>query len=167
MVNRDPAPLAVGDPLPKKSAPTLDGPRFDFRPGSAQQKLTALVFLSPWCESYLATTRPEASANCRSIRVQFSALAGDPRIRWLGIASGLWANTEDLRQYRAQNKVTIPLTLDSSGEIFRTFRVNDVPTVLIADGGGRIVRRVEGSATADGAALQKELAPWLAAVAAP
>jgi thiol-disulfide isomerase/thioredoxin len=159
LVNREPAPIGLGDPLPKKSVRTLDGLRFEFRPGAAQQKLTALVFLSPWCESYLATTRPEASANCRSTRVQFSALAGDPRVRWLGIASGLWANTDDLRKYRLENKVTIPLTLDSSGEIFRTFRVNDVPTILIADAGGRIVRRVEGSATADGAALRKALAP--------
>ncbi len=160
-VNREPAPVGIGDPLPKKSVRTLDGLRFDFQPGSgpAQQKLTALVFLSPWCESYLATTRPEASANCRSARVQISALAGDPRIRWLGIASGLWANTEDLRKYRAENKVTIPLTLDSSGEIFRTFRVNDVPTVLIADTGGRIVRRLDGGAAADDAAVRKALAP--------
>jgi thiol-disulfide isomerase/thioredoxin len=157
--SREPSPIGIGDSLPKKSVRTIDGLRFDFNPGPAQQKLTGLVFLSPWCESYLASTRPEVSANCRSTRAQFSALAGDPRIRWLGIASGLWANTEDLRQYRADNAVTIPLTLDASGEIFRTFRVNDVPTVLIADASGRIVRRVEGSATADSSALRKAIAP--------
>src|SRR6202051_3395688 len=84
-----------------------------------------------------------------STREQFSALSGDPRLRWLGIASGLWANSQDLRQYRAKNKVTIPLTLDSTGEVFREFRVNDVPTVLIADAGGRIVRRIDGSAAQD------------------
>jgi thiol-disulfide isomerase/thioredoxin len=158
-VNHEPAPIGIGDPLPKKSVRTLDGLRFDFQPGSAQQKLTALVFLSPWCESYLAATRPEVSANCRSARLQFSALADDPRVRWLGIASGLWANTEDLRKYRADNKVAIPLTLDSSGEIFRAFRVNDVPAVLIADPSGRIVRRLEGNTIADGAALRQALAP--------
>ena len=79
---------------------------------------------------------------------------GDPRLRWLGIASGLWANSQDLRQYRTQYKVTIPLTLDASGQVFRAFRVNEVPTVLIADAGGRIVRRIEGSAAQDGAALR-------------
>jgi uncharacterized protein YfaP (DUF2135 family) len=113
-----------------------------------------LVFLSPWCESYLATTRPEVSANCRSARTQFSALATDPRVRWLGIASGLWANTEDLRQYQSKNGVTIPLTLDSSGEVFRAFRVNEVPTVLVADADGRIVRRIDGSGTLDAGALR-------------
>jgi thiol-disulfide isomerase/thioredoxin len=150
----DPPPVGVGDLLPKESLHTLDGQRFEFQHGAAQQQLTVLVFLSPWCESYLATTRPEVSATCRSAREQFSALAADPRLRWLGIASGLWANAEDLQQYRAKYKVTIPLTLDASGEVFRAFRVNDVPTILIADAGGRVVRRIEGSATQDAAALR-------------
>ena len=88
------------------------------------------------------------------MRAQWSALAGDAKVRWLGIASGLWANSEDLRQYRAENQVTIPLTLDASGEVFRTFRVNDVPTVLIADARGRIVRRIDGIAVADPGVLR-------------
>ena len=154
VANNDPPPVGVGDLLPKQSLRTLDGQRFEFQHGTAQRTLTVLVFLSPWCESYLATTRPEVSAACRSAREQWSALSGNPRLRWLGIASGLWANSEDLRQYRAEYKVTIPLTLDASGEVFRAFRVNEVPTVLIADAGGRIVRRIEGSAAEDAAALR-------------
>jgi len=83
---------------------------------------------------------------------------GDPRRRSTPALARnrlrLWANSEDLRQYRAQYKVTIPLTLDASGEVFRAFRVNDVPTILIADADGRVVRRIEGSAAQDGAALR-------------
>jgi thiol-disulfide isomerase/thioredoxin len=154
VANEDAPPIGIGDLLPNRSLRTLDGRRFELLQGAAPHKLTVLVFLSPWCESYLATTRPEVSANCRSVRAQFTALAADPRVRWLGIASGLWANSEDLRKYRAENKLTIPLTLDASGDVFRAFRVNDVPTVLIADAGGRIVRRIEGSAAQDAAALR-------------
>lgn len=159
MASAAPAPIAVGDLLPKKSVQTIDGRRFEFQPGATRQQLTVLVFLSPWCESYLATTRPEVSANCRSARAQFSALANDAHVRWLGIASGLWANSDDLRKYRSEYQVTIPLTLDASGEEFRAFRVNDVPTFLIADAHGRIVRRIEGKATQDAAALRAALAP--------
>jgi thiol-disulfide isomerase/thioredoxin len=168
--NSDPPPIAVGDLLPRRSLRTLDGQRFELQHGefqhgelahgAPQRKLTVLVFLSPWCESYLATTRPEVSATCRSAREQVSALSGDPQLRWLGIASGLWANSEDLRQYRAKYQVTIPLTLDASGQVFRTFRVNDVPTVLIADAGGRVLRRIEGSATEDAAALRTAVAAY-------
>jgi thiol-disulfide isomerase/thioredoxin len=152
----DPAPIAIGDRLPKQSLRTIDGQRFDLQ-HAAPRQLTVLVFLSPWCETYLATTRPEVSANCRRAREQFTALAADPHLRWLGIASGLWANSEDLRKYRSQYKATIPLTLDASGEEFRSFRVNDVPTFLIADDHGRIVRRIEGNATQDAAALRTAL----------
>ena len=154
---KDVPPIGKGDLLPPHALRTLDGKRFELRPNSPQRQLTALVFLSPWCESYLATTRPEVSASCRSTREQISALAYDPRIRWIGIASGLWANRSDLREYRAQYKVSIPLTLDESGTEFREFRVNDVPTVLIADAGGRIVRRLEAAASSDPAILREAI----------
>jgi thiol-disulfide isomerase/thioredoxin len=147
-------PIGIGDLLPHRSLATIDGQRFELLHAAAPQRLTVLVFLSPWCESYLAASQPETAANCRSIREQFTALAADPRVRWLGIASGLWANSEDLRKYRTEHRVPIPLTLDASGDVFRAFRVNEVPTVLIADAGGRIVRRIEGSAAQDAAALR-------------
>jgi thiol-disulfide isomerase/thioredoxin len=147
-------PVKVGDLLPNRSLRTLEGGRFELRQGAPPGTLTALVFLSPWCESYLATTRPDVAANCRSARLQIGELSADPRVRWLGIASGLWADAEALRHYRKENKVTISLTLDASGEIFRLFRVNDVPTVLIADGTGRIVRRIEGNTTLGAGALR-------------
>jgi hypothetical protein len=68
-----------------------------------------------------------------------------PRVRWLGIASGIWATKADLDKYQADYKVAIPLTLDESGALFRTFRVTSVPTVIIIDAQGRIERRIEGS----------------------
>lgn len=148
--------VQIGDLMPDQSLRTLDGRRFDLLRGNPH-KLTVLVFLSPWCESYLAASRPQAAANCRSVRTQFTDLAADPGVRWLGIASGLWANSADLRKYRTENNVTIPLTLDASGDVFRSFRVNDVPTVLIADARGRIVRRIEASAAQDAAALRSAL----------
>ena len=108
-------------------------------PQDAQQ---VLVFLAPWCESYLATTRPAISASCRRTREQVSELSGNQRVRWIGIASGLWASPDDLREYQTENKIRIPLTLDESGKLFRTFRVTDVPTVLIADSNGKVIQRV-------------------------
>jgi thiol-disulfide isomerase/thioredoxin len=152
--NEDVPAIEIGDLLPNRSLRTLDGQRFALLRRTGPQKLTALVFLSPWCESYLATTRPEVSANCRSVRDQVTALAADPHVRWLGIASGLWANSEDLRKYRAENKVAIPLTLDASGGVFRAFRVNDVPTVLIADADGHVVRRIDAGAAHDSGTLR-------------
>jgi thiol-disulfide isomerase/thioredoxin len=135
------APIGVGDSLPAQSLAMLDGSSFALK-GSGAARPTVLVFLSPWCESYLATTRPAISASCRRTREQVSELSGNQRVRWIGIASGLWASPDDLREYQTENKIRIPLTLDESGKLFRTFRVTDVPTVLIADSNGKVIQRV-------------------------
>jgi thiol-disulfide isomerase/thioredoxin len=140
---RDAARYGVGDQLPAFSVLTLDGSSFQAEDRNAR-RATVLVFLSPWCESYLATTRPAVSASCRSVREKVDALAGDGQVRWLGIASGIWATKEDLRAYRTQYKVRIPLVLDGSGALFRKFRVMSVPSFLIADAQGRIVRLTDG-----------------------
>ncbi len=133
----------IGDRLPNRSLSTIDGRAFRF--GIAgDSRLTVLVFLSPWCESYLATTRPEVSLNCRRMREQVAASADAGGVRWIGIASGLWATPKDLREYRAKYPVGIPLVLDESGALFRSFDVTEVPVAMIADASGRIVRRIEG-----------------------
>jgi thiol-disulfide isomerase/thioredoxin len=149
--------IAIGDLLPGQSLRTIDGRQFALGAKDSAGRFTALVFLSPWCESYLATSRPMVSANCRNMRTQVSALANDPHVRWLGVASGLWADAADLRKYRREYNVAIPLTLDASGKIFREFRVNDVPTVLIADAQGKLLRRIEGEAASNPQSLSDAL----------
>lgn len=133
----------VGDRLPNISVTTLEGHTFRSRE-SGVKRPTVLVFISPWCESYLATSRPGLSTSCRQVREQIDSLAQDVNARWLGIASGLWATKDVLSAYKAQHKMKIPLALDESGVWFRSFRVMNVPTVLIADADGTIVRRIEG-----------------------
>lgn len=134
----------VGDRLPDLAVSTLDGGTFNLLDSHAGGP-TVLVFMSPWCESYLADSRPAIASRCRQVREQIDALAQqEPQVRWLAVASGLWATKDELREYRTRHKTGIPLTLDESGQLFRTFRVMQVPSVLLADAGGRIVRRVEG-----------------------
>ncbi|MES2106453.1 MAG: TlpA disulfide reductase family protein [Pseudomonadota bacterium] len=143
---------STGDRLPALKLKTLDGTAFPLREPAARRP-TVLVFLSPWCESYLAGSRPEISANCRSVREQVSVLAKDSRMRWLGVASGLWASKEELGSYRDEFKIPIPLVLDDSGDLFRAFGVNSVPTLLVVDADGKIIRRIEGPAVRPSAKL--------------
>jgi peroxiredoxin len=134
----------VGDQLPEISAATLDGQTFHTRDSRANGP-TVLVFMDAFCEWYLETSRPSVSKSCREVREQINALAqGTTRIRWLGIASGIWTTKDELVGYRDKYKPGIPLTLDESGALFRTFRVNGVPTLLIVDAKGKVVRRIEG-----------------------
>lgn len=132
----------AGDVLSSQQSLTIDGKRVSLR-DPTKRRPTLLIFLSPWCESYLATTRPALSASCRHMREEVNALTGEKGVRWLGIASGLWATTDDLRDYRKRYGVRIPLSLDDSGKLFRAFGVMQVPTALLINSGGRIARRID------------------------
>jgi peroxiredoxin len=141
----DRAPVLVqyrmGDAVPKWSPKTIDGARVPLADPEAK-RATLLIFLSPWCESYLATTRPQLSKNCRLMRERVEELSAGSSVRWLGIASGLWATEADLGDYRKEHGVRIPLALDDSGKLFRAFDVMQVPTALLIGTDGRLVRRV-------------------------
>jgi len=130
----------AGDPAPAFSVTALDGRQF------GNKGPVVLVFLSPWCESYLETSRAAMSARCRKVREQVDELAKQhPDTRWLGVSSGLWSSPDDLSEYATKYKVTIPLTMDASGALFNSFHVRRVPTVIAINGSGRIERRIEGN----------------------
>jgi peroxiredoxin len=120
---------------------------------AVQRRPLALFFLSPWCESYFEQSRPARAGACRSMRTQIEALAADPGVRWVGVASGLWATREEVVEYRDRYKIRFPLVLDDSGALFRSFKVNEVPVVLILGADARIERRIEEPASDLRAAL--------------
>jgi len=129
-----------GDAAPTFTAKALDGTQF------GNKGPLVLVFLSPWCESYLETSRAAMSAHCRDVRLQVEALAKQhPDTRWLGVASGIWASPDDLTKYVSKYAVSIPLTLDESGTLFNSFHVRSVPTVIAINGRGVIEQRIEGN----------------------
>jgi hypothetical protein len=61
----------------------------------------------------------------------------------LGVASGLWSSPDELSQYAAKYKVTIPLTMDESGALFNSYHVRSVPTVIAINGSGKIEHRID------------------------
>lgn len=136
-------PARVGERLPPLTIPTLSGSAFQLGADDAQARPTVLVFMSPWCETYLAQSRPAVAASCRAVREQVAQLSRDTHVRWLGVASGLWAGKDDVRAYQREHQLTMPFALDESGALFRRFRVMHVPTLLVIDAHGRIVQRIE------------------------
>lgn len=134
--------LGVGDSLP---AVTVNVGNESLSLNGTTPRGTVLVFMTTWCESYLASTRPEQSMTCRNAREQVERLkAQHPDLRWLGVTSGIWTVPQDLTAYSRDNAVTLPLTLDADSALFRRFGVMRVPTIVIADGSGQIVARIDG-----------------------
>lgn len=124
------------------SVTTLEGEALAPRdPGAS--KPTVLLFLSPWCESYLKQSRPTRAAACRRAREQSEQLVRASSARWIGIASGLWADRADLAEYRDQQHMSMPLALDESGALFRHYHVHEVPTWIVLDSSGKVIRRIE------------------------
>jgi peroxiredoxin len=147
--------LEVGASVPATVLQDIEG-RDESIPATGAARATVLVFLSPWCEDYLASSRPERAAACRRAREQSERLAADGRARWVGIASGLWATQADLSDYRKHKHVTLPLVLDDSGAVFRRFGVRDTPVLIIVAPTGRILARIDH--------LEDDLQTQLAAV---
>lgn len=108
----------------------------------AGRYLRAILFFSPWCESYLVESRPQTAEACRRARLAAETLSTRANLRWLGVASGLWASDKDVAEYREKLGVGIPLTLDGSGQLFRAFGVHDVPTIILIDHEGRVVAKI-------------------------
>lgn len=98
----------------------------------------ALVFFSPWCESYLRATRPAIAAACERVRLESEKLAKDSGTEWLAISSPLWTSRAELAEYARDHRTTIPLVLDENGDIFRAFGVQNIPTIVRLDAQGRI-----------------------------
>jgi quercetin dioxygenase-like cupin family protein/thiol-disulfide isomerase/thioredoxin len=136
------AVFGVGDTPRDLTAITTIGEAFPLVGPSPDARPRALVFFSPWCESYLAKSRPAASQACRRVREEINNLAPRSDARWLGIASGLWASAKDLADYQKEPGTPVPLTLDASGRLFRAFGVRDVPTVVLLDAQGRIAAKL-------------------------
>jgi peroxiredoxin len=134
--------LATGAMVPDLSIRTTSGESLPLRDPQGSRS-TVVMFLSPWCESYLAESRPGRAAQCRSAREQSEALAKQGHARWIGVASGLWATSEELIKYRDEKHIAIPLSIDESGATFRAFAVREVPTFLVIDPKGRLSRRID------------------------
>jgi thiol-disulfide isomerase/thioredoxin len=126
----------------KAATPIDDAAGFPIRGAIADGRPRVLVFFSPWCESYLEMSRPADAAACRRVREEVNNLAIHDRAHWLGVASGIWSSAKDLNEYRATKALPIPLYLDESGQTFRSFKVQQVPTVIILDNKGRVARRL-------------------------
>ncbi|MET0348496.1 MAG: TlpA disulfide reductase family protein [Rhizobacter sp.] len=132
--------FGVGETLPRLAATTLKGGRIDL--GGASAKPRAVVLFAPWCESYLADTRPAVSQACRRVRVDADKLVASlgNRVQWVGVASGLWASPSDMADYAKATRTALPLSLDQDGSVFAAFGVRQIPSVVLIDRAGRITR---------------------------
>jgi len=132
--------LRLGDMVDEMPVATIDGETVEM--GSANGEPLGVVFFSPWCESYLAESRPEVSVACRRAREAVEKEAAEGERKWIAVSDRLWATEGDLEQYRTDSGTLVRLALDATGEIFRRFGVRQIPTIALIDADGRIEKMI-------------------------
>lgn len=111
----------------------------------AGPKNTYIWFNSPWCEWYLADSKPATSAACTALRKIASNRADLGH--WVAISLDVWANKTDVIGYLEQHQLTIPTVLENSKTIFSSFGIRDLPSLVVLKPDGTIVQtRTFGSA---------------------
>ena len=132
----------------------------EFTPGKAG-KPTVLVFFIPWCESYLKELRPETSVACARTREVLAQArrAAPQQASWLAVAGRVWVTEADVQEYQKKFQIAYPAVFDATGEVFRSFNIKEVPTVVIVDADGTIRSRFDG--------FSPDLAAALAGLNAP
>jgi hypothetical protein len=113
-----------------------------------------VFFFSPWCETYLKSSRPAMAGACLKEREQASRLASEPGVRWIGVAAGLWATQKDLAAYEHEHALQMPLALDETGAFFRAFGISDVPSFVVLDRYGHVDARTQSADQAARAAAR-------------
>ena len=144
----------VGDVVSGLATTTMTGTKVALA-GAAPGRLRGVMFFSSWCEWYLEKSRPGTSKACARAREAVEKLSGkDTGVDWVAISGGPWATEQDLADYKKNNKVSFPLALDSSGSLFRAFGIRDIPTVVLIDSSGKIVKMVSPTDTDLAGAVQ-------------
>jgi hypothetical protein len=103
-------------------------------------KPRALVFFSPWCETYLSASRPATAQACRRVREDATHLAKKGGVDWLAVAAPLWTSPAELADYGRAHPGTPPLALDRDGAAFAAFGIRAIPSVVLLDADGRVAR---------------------------
>lgn len=117
---------------------------------------SVIFFFSPWCETYLKSSRPAMAQACLDQVQKVTRISRDSSVRWLGVAAGLWAAQKDLVAYQKDHSLQMPLALDETGAFFRAYKIADVPTFVVIDGKGRVIGRTSQADDANRIAAQAQ-----------
>jgi len=125
----------VGDKAHGITPVTIQGKSISLD-GGLTGKPHALMFFSPWCETYLRSSRPATATACRQVRLAAEKSVAKQDMEWIGISAPLWATEGELNNYATSYKTSMPLVLDKTNEIFGAFGIRRIPTVVLISANG-------------------------------
>jgi thiol-disulfide isomerase/thioredoxin len=145
----DTAPAVAATTAPVRAASTLvldNGSKLDL--GTPTKAPLALTFVTLFCDSYIADSRPAVGATCaaRAKQVEEQRKA-HPDLAWVIVAYPVWTAGADIDEFRTRLGVAMPIGIDRGNAWFHHFGVRDSYTTVLLDGAGAEVGRVDGEGT--------------------
>lgn len=124
--------VTVGKTLPKFVLPALDGKTVKIGdPG----QFIVLNFWATWCPP------------CRQEMPELNNFAQKYGSKVIFYTVNIQESNDKVTEFISQNKYTINVLLDKDGEVAKTFRVNAIPTTIVADRQRIIKYRKSGPVT--------------------
>jgi peroxiredoxin len=110
----------------------------------------ALTFVTLFCDSYIADSRPATGATCAARAKQVAEQRKThPDLDWVIVAYPVWTSESDIGDFRKRLGIAMPIGIDRGNAWFRHFGVRDSYTTILLDDTGTELGRVDG----DGAEL--------------
>lgn len=124
--------VLVGNALPEF---TLLNPAGQESKVGMPGKVTVINFWATWCPP------------CRAEMPELSLFAGKHSAAVNFYAINIQETPDKVTGYLQQNNLAMPILLDKQGDVARTFRINAIPTTIVADKQGVIRFRKSGPVT--------------------
>ncbi len=99
-------------------------------------KRVLLNFWATWC--------PPCRVEMPALQEAYTSYAGDD---FVILAINYLESSEDIKAFLQSNGLTFPVGIDSSGEVFRSYRVASIPTSLFLDRNGVVLAVYRGPLT--------------------
>lgn len=119
-----------GNQAPAISAVDINGVATDVQ---FQGGLTVLNFWATWCPP------------CKAEMPEFESFYRDNAGKIAFYAINIQEPPERVKSFLKAEQYTMPILLDSNGEIAKSYRVNAIPTTIIVDKTGKVVFRKSGA----------------------
>ena len=95
-----------------------------------------LFFTTPWCEWYLADTRPHIASRCSKGQQNLIRLKREfKQLNIVGVVTPLWTSAGDMAQYQQKYQLNYPLHQDKSQLLFERYQVKDFATLVVLQKG--------------------------------